>query len=89
MKDIYIPNRLMAEGDISYGLSMNSGWELGRGKGAREEDFVEMGYYPGGHDQVGTWPGGKEPGGKVRVGKRPVLCSDGNSPANSPKLTDQ
>ena len=26
---------------------MNTGWEVGRGEAAREEDFMEMGYYPG------------------------------------------
>ena len=50
MKDIilYIQQKYLASGLISYGLGINTGWELGRGKGAREEDFVEMGYYPGG-----------------------------------------
>ena len=58
---------------------MTTGWELGRGKGAREEDFVEMGYYPGGGGEMTGWeldrgeegrrgsPGGGAPGGGGRL----------------------
>ena len=56
---------------MSYGLSMNTGWELGRSrpKGARA-DFVKMGYYPGGGGGGMTgweldWVG-KSQRGKVR-----------------------
>ena len=48
---------------------MNTGWKLGRDKGAREENFVEMVYYPGGGVDRGEpdrgWeaPEGKSPGG--------------------------
>ena len=45
---------------------MNTEWELGRGKGAREDDFVEMGYYPRGEMAGGELDRGEEPGGKVR-----------------------
>ena len=56
--------QFLADGVISYGLSMNTGWELGRVKGARGENFVEMGYYTGGNDRVGTWPGERARGEK-------------------------
>ena len=35
MRDICI-QKFLAHEVISYGLSMNTGWELGRGKGASE-----------------------------------------------------
>ena len=59
---------------LSLGLSMNTGWELGRGKGAREEDIGEMGAMgwgslsrggggvTGGELDLGEEPGGKSPG---------------------------
>ena len=36
MRDICTRQKFLADEVISYGLSMNTGWELGRGKGASD-----------------------------------------------------